>query len=307
MNRVSLSRRQLVCPLEAITFPAPHHTELVLYAPFIARHCKPGQFVHILGRPVQNSDPFLRRAFSIKAVQNDSIHILFRVEGRVTAWLSERNVGESLDILGPLGNGFAIPCNETIVSHESPSLPPHHFLVGGGIGVPPLIFLARHLIGQTGTAPVFIIGARNVEQVIGVDDLSQLGIVPQIATDDGSLGLHGRVTDLLAPLLDKMGAAYAQKATVFACGPWPMLRAIALLCRQLQVPCQVSLEENMPCGIGVCNGCVVKCLASPAETPATAMESQSGWTIPSAYNEYRRVCVDGPAIWADQVNWEHDD
>lgn len=161
---------------------------------------------------------------------------------------------------------------------------PKPILVGGGVGVPPLIFLGRTLRRQ-GFEPLMLLGARGIGEVLGRDDLQQLAIETRIATDDGSLGRRGHVTELLEEALQ--GDA---KRVIYACGPWPMLRAVAALAACFQVPCQVSLEENMPCGIGVCNGCVI----------AMRQEEDAA----SDYGRYQRICMAGPALWADQVDWE---
>jgi dihydroorotate dehydrogenase electron transfer subunit len=184
-------------------------------------------------------------------------------------------IGDEVDVIAPLGQGFDTDAKRAI-------------LVGGGVGVPPMVMLAKSrsksnsefvLNNQT----TVIIGARNKDEVICLDDFAHLGIEPLVATDDGSLGTQGLVTTLLSREL----AAQNENTVVYACGPWPMLRAVAKMCVEHKVPCQVSLEENMPCGVGVCNGCVVRMKEGHDE-----------------YSLYRRICVEGPVLWAHEVRWD---
>lgn len=145
------------------------------------------------------------------------------------------------------------------------------------MGVPPMAMLAAHSQPENTIA---LIGARSSSDVICLEDFTKYQVPVRIATDDGSLGYHGLVTDLLKQELEQ------GRATVFTCGPLPMLRAVAALCEKTNVPCQVSLEENMPCGVGVCNGCVVSVTGAGDD-----------------YGKYRRICVEGPALWAHEVDW----
>ncbi|GAC1417346.1 MAG: dihydroorotate dehydrogenase electron transfer subunit [Burkholderiaceae bacterium] len=228
-----------------------------------------GHYVHILPRPKQSFDPLLRRAFSILKATAASIEILYRVEGRGTALMAKLQAGEAVDILGPLGQPFT-------------SLPTSAILVGGGVGVPPLAMLASQ---RQNEQVVALIGARSQHEVICVDDFKSYGVPVEISTDDGTKGYHGRVTDLLHMHLQEIGQRESLPI-VFACGPFAMLRAVATLADRYGVRCQISLEENMPCGVGVCNGCVVPVHGAGDE-----------------YGSYRRICVDGPVVWADEVDW----
>lgn len=235
----------------------------------IARSAKAGQFIHVLPRQSSAFDPLLRRAFSIVSVENDEFEILYRVEGRGTMQMAQWKNGDMVDVIGPLGNGFA----------PLPEPPQKAILVGGGVGVPPLAMLASTRLPQH--SALALIGARSAQEVICRDDFAKYEVPLQIATDDGSLGHHGFVTDLLKIELER-----GSKATVYACGPLPMLRATAKLCEKFQVPCQVSLEENMPCGVGVCNGCVIAVNGAGDE-----------------YGRYRRICVEGPVLWGHEIDW----
>lgn len=256
---------------------APGYFALSLGSPEIAGAARAGQFVHILPHTrateadsLWSFDPFLRRAFSIMEVRGDDFEILFRVEGRGTALLSRAEEGQWLDVLGPLGNGF------TLEKAQKSAV-----MVGGGVGVPPLVF-AEKALRLRGVETQMLIGARSSTDVLCEHQFTSLFI----ATDDGSRGHHGRVGDLLERALQQ-----SLPDAVFACGPYAMLRAVAAICDLKNVICEVSLEENMPCGIGVCNGCVV-----PMRASETDLEGDD-------YGRYRRICVHGPACDARDIDW----
>jgi dihydroorotate dehydrogenase electron transfer subunit len=296
---------------------APGYYRLRFTAPSIAAAALAGQFVHVLPRSPKSMDPLLRRAFSILSVQQDSVDILYRVEGRGTWQMARFHEGDTLDVIGPLGQAFT-PSSWAI-------------LVGGGVGVPPLAMLATQMrqssvtasdshaslaqSGRTSTSATYrspsfpdytpdapssgtpepvkmqaLIGARSHNELICMDIFADCQVPVQVATDDGSAGLHGFVTEWLEQHLASIPSAGTLPVnagpTVYACGPLGMLRAVAAICTRFQLPCQVSLEENMPCGVGVCNGCVVRA--------ATAGDD---------YGQYRRICVEGPVMWAHEIAW----
>ena len=222
------------------------------------------------------------------SIERDTLTILYRIEGRGTALLSTRQVGEMVDFLGPLGKPFAAPLQRAI-------------LVGGGVGVPPLLMLAQQVrqeknANHKATEMTMLLGARSREDVLCLADFERLEVEVEVATEDGSVGERGRVTQLLQRHLMCLTTGETENAvvqsdfrsgvTVYACGPILMLKAVAALCEQHRVACQVSLEENMPCGVGVCNGCVV-----PVAEPQ------------NEYSLYRRICVDGPVMWANELSW----
>lgn len=301
---------------------APAHHQLRLEAPSLAQAAQPGQFVHVLTTPNASEwtfDPLFRRAFSIMSVdmsEKQWIDVLFRVEGRGTNALAKALIGDKIDLIGPLGQPFDILHFETAAIeskkfHVKQSASTA-IVVGGGVGVPPLVYLSQTLNARA-TTVYSIVGARSANEVIGSVELTEVCKQVQITTDDGSQGHHGRVTDLLAPLIGELAKENAVKPVVYACGPLPMLRAVAQVCAAAQVRCQVSLEENMPCGIGVCNGCVVRTrqpFAGNDEHGSSHVKSQHDLNRPignewSPYRAYRRVCVEGPACWADEIDWEH--
>lgn len=268
----------------------PGYYRLKLQCPFVAAHAQPGQFIHVLP-PRAGFDPLLRRAFSILNVDGDAIEVLYRAAGKGTTLLSSVVPGQTIDLLGPLGRPFHIGQGDVV-------------LVGGGVGVPPLVFLAQHLRTRLALREqsdknrpfslTAIIGGRTRFDVIGQSELENLQVGVQVATDDGSAGHHGLVTDLLRRHIETKASLHpdstnnSQLPIVYSCGPYPMLRTVAHLCAEFEVPCQVSLEENMPCGIGVCNGCVVPVV-------------QAG----DDYGLFRRICVEGPVLWSHEVDWTY--
>jgi len=239
----------------------PGYYKISLDAPEIAREAKPGQFVHI--RVKDGYDPLLRRPFSIHKSRDRRIEILYKVVGRGTKFLSEEKRGRRIDILGPLGQGFKKKADfkRTI-------------LVAGGIGVAPLYFLAEKLAGNN---VLVLLGTETKEKILCLEDFRNLSIKVEIATEDGSQGYKGLVSDLLLHFLQKS----PQVNLICACGPIPMLKKIAQLSLRYKIPCRVSLEQMMGCGIGACLGCIIK--------------GQDG---------YLRVCRDGPVFDAQQILWE---
>jgi len=198
--------------------------------------------------------PLLARAFSVARYADGEAHYLLEDVGPGTRRLCELRQGELVWALGPLGRGFTDPADGR-----------RPLLVGGGIGIAPLAILQDQLRG--GTA---LLGFRDARHAAGAALLSD----PRIATDDGSAGHHGLVTDLLAAELDGAGAGGEGGAVVYACGPPPMLEAVRAMCAQAGVECQLALEAAMACGFGACFGCAV----------------------PKRGGGYVRVCVDGPVV-----------
>ena len=221
----------------------------------------PGQFVHIKC----GAGLLLRRPISICSCQEDDpedlLAIAFEVRGEGTAWLAGRSVGDTLDVLGPLGNGFQI-------EREG-----RYLLVGGGIGVPPMRGCAQYTHGKS-TA---ILGFRSKEKAILTNCFQDECAKVLYATDDGSLGYHGFVDTLVRQELEGDRAYDA----VLACGPKPMLRNVAKVAGEFDVPCQVSMEERMGCGIGACLVC--------------ACDMRDG--------ARKHVCKDGPVFNAREVDW----
>ena len=225
----------------------------------------PGQFV-MLGL----SDPsafILRRPFSIHRLIKDhgettGIEILYKVVGNVTRLFSNCQKGDRIDVLGPLGKGFSLP--ETLGRPL--------FLVGGGIGVAPMLFLAEFLLEKK-TDPkdcLIFLGGRSSEDILLGDEFKHLGMDAQVATDDGSLGQKGFVTDALETEIQKN-----PPAIIYACGPPGMLKRVSEISEKYAAPCQVSMETIMACGMGACMGC------------ATSHKTE---------DRYLHMCLDGPVF-----------
>lgn len=232
-----------------------------LASSYLAKTAKPGQFVEI--RCTQGVDPLLRRPLGVHRITKDGIEILYQVVGKGTALLAEKRARETLDIVGPLGNGFGAAPSAAAI------------LIAGGIGVAPLVALAEEMRGA-----YVIIGARTRSHVLCEAEFRRAGSrVVAVATEDGSKGHKGLATDLLKDVLRK--TADSGRTTVFACGPTAMLKAVATIALAHRIRCQVSLEERMACGVGVCLGCPVRIKTG----------------------EYRMVCKDGPVFNAGDIAW----
>jgi dihydroorotate dehydrogenase electron transfer subunit len=244
-----------------------------LEAPEIASQARPGQFVMVRVAP-KNLDPLLRRAFAVHYVLEGLFDILYAVVGKGTGLLTSLRARDRLDLLGPLGRGFEVdPSREPV-------------LVAGGVGAAPLLFLAQEIRRQGAEAKLFY-GARTAAKLVQADAFRQLGVEVNVCTEDASLGQAGLVTEILLPALMAEGIGPPQ-ASVYACGPGPMLAAVARLCSGVGVPCQVSLHAFMACGIGACLGCAVsRRPGKPGQEPS-----------------YAKVCIDGPVFDAEEVFFE---
>lgn len=235
---------------------------LVVSAPHVATHVEPGQFVHL--RIAEGADFILRRPFSVHRAVGDRIEILYQVVGRGTRQMSELEQGDLVDVVGPLGTGWSLP------DHVS-----HALLVAGGLGAAPLGMWAERL-AERGVAVSVAQGAPSAERLVARELFERVARRVEVATDDGSIGERGLVTGPAERLM-RSGEIEA----VFACGPERMQRAIARMAAEAGIPCQVSLERLMACGIGACLSCVV-----------------------STAEGLRRACVDGPVFDASTILWE---
>lgn len=244
---------------------------LSLRSPRIARQAKPGQFLMI--RVSDQPYPLLRRPLSIHSRDKDRVEVFFSRLGLGTAILAEKKTGETLDVIGPLGKGFAIP----------PRAKGKTFcLVGGGRGIAPLYFLAREMQARGGHPRVFY-GAKTDAHLPLLGKLVAAKMEVFISTDDGSLGFPGSASAMFERELPRS----ARPTAVFACGPDPMLKEVARIAAEGGIPAQVSLESIMGCGVGACWGCVRK-----IKRPGGA--------------EWVKICEDGPVFPTDKVAWEED-
>ena len=250
-----------------------------LACPAMARAIRPGQFLMI--RLTNANDPLLGRPFALYDTVLDAdgqpaaIDIVYLVVGRVTAALAALKPRDQVTIWGHLGNGFRS------FDHIG-----HFAFIAGGIGQTPFLAYARDLLGTRGygdhpprqqadRVSVYY-GVRTADLAAGVEDFRAAGCTVHLASNDGSVGHHGFVTDLLRH--------HPKPDFLVGCGPEPMLHALTALAREWNVPCDVSLETPMACGLGICFSCV------------TSVKAPDGW-------DYKRVCVDGPVFDAARLCW----
>ncbi len=228
----------------------------------IAEAALPGQFVNLY---CKEGEMLLPRPISICETDRDKgiIKLVYAVVGKGTSSFSNLRKGETIKVLGPLGNGFEID--------ESTKT---HILIGGGIGTPPLVELSKHLRGDI---YVFLGFAENP---ILIREFENHATEVFVATEDGSAGFRGNVIELL----DRKNI---QGDMIYSCGPRPMLKAVSKWAKEREIKAQVSMEERMACGIGVCVGCTCK----------TKKDDEDDW-------QNRKVCTDGPVFWSEEVLWD---
>jgi dihydroorotate dehydrogenase electron transfer subunit len=246
---------------------------VTVIAPGIPELTRPGHFLAVqVGGP--ESSMLLRRAFAIydvkdRGVYGGTVEFVFSVHGKGTAWLSQRRPQDKLDVVGPLGQPFRLPKGAVNVT-----------LVGGGYGSAPLLPLAAAL-RERGCRVDIVLGAGSADRLFGHLDAKRMADSIAVTTDDGSMGIRGRVSDVLPGVLDKSRAD-----VVYACGPMAMLRAVSDLAAERGIPCQVAVEESMACGIGVCMTCVLPVVGGDGQTRMV------------------RSCVEGPVFLGDRVRWD---
>ena len=250
---------------------APAYWRIRLSAPPSFVSAKPGQFIM-----VQVSDsisPLLRRPFGVFNTGTDEqpwFEMLYKVVGKGTALLASHHAGEIIDVLGPLGTGF-----------DQGSDDEEKLIVGGGIGLAPLYPLCKELTQKKSPVRLFV-GGRTQADILCLEDFKALGVDCHVATEDGSLGTKGCVTKALEQHLDQLSG----KAAPYVCGPHGMLAAVARIADARQLPCQVSLENYMACGVGACLGCVTPGKNHSPTTP-----------------DYRCVCAEGPVFASNELQW----
>jgi dihydroorotate dehydrogenase electron transfer subunit len=257
---------------------------LRIECPELAARIVPGQFVML--RLSRTDDPLLGRPLAMYDVvrgpkqEPRGLDIVYLAIGKMTRRLALLEPGQPLELWGPLGNGF--PAVET----------DHLVMVAGGIGQTPFLTLAKEYLGlETYGDPrrqvprarkvTLCYGSRSREHLAGVEDFRQIGVDVHISTDDGSAGRHGLVTALIEPVV----ASSPHDCRIVCCGPEPMMEATTALAQRLGIPCQVSLETPMACGIGICFSCVAK-----------IRDAEGNW-------DYKRTCVEGPVFNAEDVDF----
>lgn len=246
----------------------------------MAARIAPGQFLML--KLAGTDDPLIGRPLAMYDIvageRGRAIEVVYVVLGNLTTRLARVTPGTELEVWGPLGNGFVAEPIEHLV------------MVAGGIGHTPFLAVAKQhlgLVGYAGKPPqrladrvTLSYGARSADLLAGVDNFRQAGVEVRLATDDGSAGHPGLVTDRLTELLRQ-----GETTRLVCCGPEPMMEAVAKIAAECKVPCQVSLETPMACGIGICFSCVTR-----------VRDEQGQW-------DYKRTCVDGPVFDAKSIEW----
>jgi dihydroorotate dehydrogenase electron transfer subunit len=241
---------------------------LVLRAPQIAPLIQPGQFAHVRILPLK--DALLRRPFSIFQVAGDTFSILYKTVGKGTDVLARMRAGEEVSVIAPLGHGFTVPK----AGEEVP------LLIAGGYGMAAMFLLAQRS-PQKGI--VFVGGRRRVD-ILCEQEFAAIGWEVRVATEDGSHGEKGLVTQPLLAELRNLKLK-TQNSKLFACGPTPMLKAVGKLAEEFYLPAELSMDEHMCCGVGTCLACVIP------------VKAGAGW-------EYQRTCTEGPVFDACNILWE---
>jgi dihydroorotate dehydrogenase electron transfer subunit len=253
--------------------------------PELAKKCAPGEFVMI--QVESGTDPFLRRAFSVFYTEpkKGKLTILGKSYGFGTTLLREKKTGDRLKMVGPLGNRFGRAKKRE-----------RTLLVAGGVGLAPLYFYQQDLSKNMRRDTPLFLGTRSKEEALALRKLMPSASNLQFATDDGSYGYRGRVTDLLEKWLEKNGNG--SPVRILSCGPDGMMAKTVEVAKKFGLPIEVSLETAMACGFGICIGCAVKSI--PDEKVESEFPKTSDGFI------YQRACIDGPVFNGHQLAWEVD-
>jgi dihydroorotate dehydrogenase electron transfer subunit len=245
--------------------PVGAYVELALAAPEVAERAQPGQFVAFaVGGPMTAN--LLRRSIAIAGTGNGTVTVVVAPHGPGSTWLAQRRVGDVVDVVAPLGRPFPLPEPGTTA-----------LLVGGGYGAAALVGLAA-LLRSRGSRVLAVTGAADAARLCSVEELGAVADRVEVTTDDGSAGRAGRVTVAVDELIGESGVVYA-------CGPMPMLRAVADAATAAGVPSYVAVEESMACGIGVCMTCVLPVVGEDGKT------------------RFSRSCTEGPVFGGDRVRF----
>lgn len=271
--------------------------QLTFYAPDMAAKALPGQFFML--RIADQNDPLIGRALAMfdrhrdEAGTLNAISVVYTVKGRFTTAMARRNPGDKIEVWGPLGNAFSVEPVD------------HLILVAGGVGQTPMLTYAAAALGREkfgapysslddsstsshmkvpfASKVTMCYGGRTKEQLAGIEQFQKVCSDVIITTEDGSMGVKGRVTTALEEILKQ---EQSQKCRIACCGPEPMMHAVSKLADVYGVPCQVSLETPMACGIGICFTCVAK-----------VIQPDGQW-------DYKRTCVEGPIFDSKSICWE---
>ena len=244
---------------------AEDHYEMDLKTAALAKNSLPGQFVNVK-LDEKATDPLLRIPLGIHKIKKEGISLLYKVVGEGTDLLRNKKKGDQISLLGPLGKGFDI-------KKENEA-----FVIAGGHGIAPLYALTKEL-KKNKIDTIFFIGAGKEKHIFCADKIRKMGAKVYIATEDGSLGFKGYVTDVLEKYLER-NKLQVSRVTIYACGPKPMLKAVAQIAETKKIEGQVSMDEYMACGIGACMGCAIK--------------TKDG---------YKLCCKDGPVFDIKEIVW----
>lgn len=245
---------------------------------------------------------FLRRPFSLAgrrdSAKGTELDVVYRVVGRGTQWLSGLQIGQAIDLIGPLGNAFTLPAGKA-----------YGLLVGGGVGLPPMFYLAEAM-ARAGWRGCGFVGATTADllavdwtdtppaagggQAMSVGQFAVSGIGAVVTTDDGSCGMRGLITEGLQHHLETLDHATLDQSVIYTCGPHGMMAAVAKIAGERRLDCQVCMEQAMACGMGTCQSCVVR--IHEEASPHGRLPDGRGW-------RYRLACTDGPVFDAEQVIW----
>ncbi len=297
-----ICREHQTVTLRAQRFPIARPGQFVHIIPsessFEDQHIAPQEFDigSVLSRAGSEIDLTVRRAFSIADLRRSGDHadidILYRVVGKCTGWMSGLSAGERVNLLGPVGNHFTVAEGKKLA-----------LLVAGGVGLPPMMWWAKRL-SESNIETIAFVGAQSHDllalelslddppTVCGADpkfsarEFTQHGVKVVLSTDDGSLGFAGYVTGALNAYLDAHSPE-ADGVTTYACGPEPMMKAVADLCALRRIDCQLCMERSMACGMGTCQSCVV---------PVHDADAPDGWC-------YKLCCTEGPIFNSRDVIW----
>ena len=249
---------------------APGYRQLTLAAPQIVSAAEPGQFVHLRVPGLETSA--LRRPFSIYNAADGRLELLYKTIGRGTAAMNALKPGDEVSVMGPLGHGFPVSCTGAAL------------LVGGGFGIAPLYFLARKLLAAEKGRPTKVclfVGGRTATDLLALDRFRALGVEVRTATNDGSDGVKGLVTEPLDDFLIELKAADPNaRFELFGCGPDPMLKAVALRATGTGSKGWISMDRHMVCGVGACYACIQKTVRGNS-----------------------RCCIEGPVFAAEDLVW----
>ena len=253
---------------------APGVVLLGLDAPGLVAATQPGQYV----MAIPPSGEAAATALGVYEAEGRRASLLFFITGKRTRELSELHLGERLDVVGPLGNGFDLSTKPQRVA-----------IVAGGVGIASVLLPAQALV-RAGARVALYYGARTAALLVEAERFNEAGCELALSTDDGTAGYHGYITDLLE--------RSQRHDLILACGPSPMLRAVGRIAAKMRVPAQLSLEETFACGVGGCWGCTVPLARTSAQAPSFPPASKGGSDV-----VFARICKEGPVFWSDELRW----